>query len=85
MTTAEGGSRDRVAVDSPDDDVMVLDEVAATPELPIWEPTGEPSVDLALELLDALDPDDVHGHAEVYDRIHGRLRQTLTEADARTS
>jgi hypothetical protein len=67
------------------DDILLLDEVDASLELPLWEPTGEPRVDEALELLSTLDTEDVSGHAEVYGRIHHLLRAALTDADAPAS
>jgi hypothetical protein len=69
---------ERLAVDR----VLLLDEADPEPQLPVWEPTGEPSVDAALDLLDQLDPDDVHAHAAVFDEVHRRLRATLTDLDA---
>lgn len=78
---------DPAAVDEgfDDDDVLVLEEVDAALELPMWEPTGEPRVDDALELLSTLSPDDVSGHAEVYRLVHEGLRAALTDADATAS
>ena len=64
-----------------EDDVLVLEEVVESLELPVWEPTGEPRVDEALDGLTRLDPDDVHQHAAVYDDIHQRLRGTLSDLD----
>jgi len=71
---------DRLAVDR----VLLLDEVDVELQLAVWEPTGEPRVDAALDLLGQLDPDDVHGHAEVFDRVHQELRGTLSDLDATT-
>ena len=71
---------DRLAVDR----VLLLDEVDAELQLAVWEPTGEPRVDAALDLLGQLDPDNVHGHAEVFDRVHQELRGTLSDLDATT-
>lgn len=67
-----------------DDDVLLLEEVEVEPELvlPVWEPTGDPQVDAALDLLTTLDPDDVHQHAAVFDEIHQGLRGRLTDLDA---
>ena len=79
MTT--DGSDDDPAVVG-DDNVMLLDEVDTTLELSVWEPTGEPRVDAALELLNTLDIDDVHQHAAVFDEIHQQLRATLSDADS---
>jgi hypothetical protein len=64
-----------------DEDVLVLEEVDYELLLPMWEPTGEPRVDEALELLSTLDVDDVHSHTEVYGQIHVQLRAALTDVD----
>jgi hypothetical protein len=64
------------------DDLMVLEEVDNELVLSVWEPTGEPRVDAALEMLNTLDVDDVHQHAGVFDEIHQQLRATLTDVDA---
>lgn len=66
------------AVDVPEDDVLLLEQA----ELPVWEATGEPRVDAALDLLGTIDPDDVHSHAEVFSEVHRQLRATLTHLDA---
>ena len=63
------------------DDVLLLEEVDTSLVLPVWEPTGEPRVDEALESLTALDQDDVHEHAAVFDAIHQQLRAALTDLD----
>lgn len=68
-----------------DDDVLLLDEVDQELVLPMWEPTGEPRVDEALDLLGELDPDDVHQHAQVFDQIHQGLRATLADLDSASS
>lgn len=67
--------------DDGDDDVLVLEEVDASLTLPVWEPTGEPRVDAALDLLTMLDVDDVSGHAEVFAQVHDGLRAALTHLD----
>lgn len=64
------------------EDVLVLEEADGALVLPVWDSTGEPRVDDALELLHSLDPDDVSGHAEVYTQVHDRLRNTLSDLDA---
>jgi hypothetical protein len=84
--TDEAVTDDAVAVvparrELEDEDVLLLDEVEDELVLPVWEPTGEPGVDSALDLLSQLDPDDVHQHAAVFDDIHQRLRATLTDLD----
>jgi hypothetical protein len=63
-----------------DDDVLLLEEGELV--LAVWEPTGEHRVDAALDLLDQLDPDDIHQHAAVFDEVHQRLRAALTDIDA---
>lgn len=60
-----------------DDDVLVLDEFV----LPVWEPTGQPQVDAALERIAALDTDDLSTHAPVFDDVHRQLRQVLADLD----
>lgn len=59
-------------------DVLVLEEVDNSLVLPVWEPTGEPRVDEALDELVRLDPDDVHQHAAIYADVHERLRDVLS-------
>lgn len=70
------------AVEAQDDDILVLESVDEPWELPVWEPTGEPRVDEALEGLSRIDLDDVHTHAEAYADIHRQLRDTLSDLDA---
>lgn len=64
------------------EDLLVLESVDETWELPVWEPTGQVRVDEALEGLTRMDLDDVHGHAAVYADIHQQLRDTLSGLDA---
>jgi hypothetical protein len=59
------------------EDVLVLDEHV----LPMWEPTGQASVDAVLDELTALDPDDLASQAAVFDRVHQGLRQVLADLD----
>ncbi len=63
-------------------EVMVLEEVA-DPELslPVWEATGNGEVDLALELMQGIDPDSIHTHAEVLSEVHGRLHNLMSQLD----
>lgn len=72
---------DRAADALPDDEVLLLEEVESELVLQVWEPTGEPRVDAALDRLADLDPDDVHSHAAVFDDIQQQLRATLTDLD----
>ena len=64
-----------------EDDIMVLED-GVSPDLPdavlpVWEPTGNPAVDAALEDLHALADIDVTEHAAVYERVQSSLRATL--------
>ena len=78
---SEAGEAANTPVDLEDHEVLLLEEVEGELVLAVWEPTGEPGVDAALDLLGQLDPDDVHGHAAIFDDIHQRLRATLTDLD----
>jgi hypothetical protein len=79
--TEDVGTEDVGAEDVGAEDVLVLEEIVESLELPVWEPTGEPRVDEALDELTRLDPDDVHQHAAVFDGIHQLLRGTLSDLD----
>ncbi|MCF8530158.1 MAG: hypothetical protein K9G12_06305 [Candidatus Nanopelagicales bacterium] len=63
-------------------EVLVLDEVT-DPELvlPVWEATGNPEVDGALELIQGIDPDDIHSHAEILGTVHGQLHDLMSQLD----
>lgn len=63
-------------------EVMVLEEIA-DPELtlPVWEATGNAEIDSALELMQSLDPDSIHTHAEVLGEVHGRLHELMSQLD----
>jgi hypothetical protein len=65
------------------EEVMVLDELD-DPELvlPMWEPTGEPRVDAALDSLSLLDGAEVSEHASVFTEVHSGLRQVLADLDS---
>ena len=83
---ADEDAADEDAQDAHDvEGVLLLEEVDQELVLAVWEPTGEPRVDAALDLLATLDPDDVHQHAAVFDDIHQQLRSTLTDLDSATS
>ena len=75
---------DAEVVEIVDEDVLLLAEHDSELVLPVWEPTGEPRVDAALDLITLLDPDDVHAHAAVFTEIHQQLRATLTDLDTAT-
>ena len=61
-----------------DDDVLVLQD-APDPDsvLPVWEPTGNATVDATLEQLHSLADADVGEHAATFERIEQSLRATL--------
>jgi hypothetical protein len=46
--------------------------------LPVWEPTGEPAVDAALELLVIAEEVPLEEQQKVYEDVHTQLRQALT-------
>ena len=71
-------------IDPLEEELVLLEEVEDELVLPVWEPTGEARVDAALDALSGLDPDDVHGHAAVFDDVHQQLRSALTDLDAAT-
>lgn len=70
-----------VGDDDAGDDLVLIQQQATEPTLPVWQPTGEPRVDAAMDLLVTLDPDDVSGHAAVLDEVHERLRAALMDLD----
>lgn len=76
---------DAAAAEPVRDDLVLLEEVEDELVLPVWEPTGQPQVDAALDHLTALDPDDVQSHPDVFDRVHQELRAALTDLDAASS
>ena len=44
----------------------------------MWEPTGEPSVDAALELLVIAEEVPVEEQQPIFEDVHAQLRQALT-------
>lgn len=60
------------------EEILVLDE-APDPQtvLPVWEPTGNATVDAALEELHTVAQSDLGDHAEIYERVQHSLRATL--------
>ena len=63
------------------DDILVLDEVTA-PTLPVWEPTGDPAVDAALEELSRLDEFERSEQIAVFESVHRRLHERLSDLAA---
>jgi hypothetical protein len=50
--------------------------------LPVWEPTGDPMVDAALERLNELDDLDASEHVAVFEAVHRQLHQRLSDLNA---
>ena len=67
-----------------DDDVLVLQEVEPEPELvlPVWEPTGDPAVDAALDELARVDGLSTAEHVTVYAGVHQALHARLSDLEA---
>ncbi len=68
-----------MSIDPLDDDEVLLLEESAEYALPVWEPTGDPAVDAALEELTRLDDLGTAAHIEVFSAIHEALRQRLVD------
>lgn len=64
------------------EDILVLDEVT-DPELalPVWEATGNAEVDSALEMIQLLDPDNIHEHADALGKVHEKLHNLMANLD----
>jgi hypothetical protein len=63
-------------------DLLVLDEmVDADLVLPMWEATGNTEVDSALELIQAIDLEDIHSHHGILTQVHDRLRDVMVNLD----
>lgn len=70
---------DTVAFDAEvTESVMLLDDAPAM-ELPVWEPTGDPEVDAALEQLRLLDDAELADHVAVFTEVHAALHQRLSD------
>jgi len=50
--------------------------------LPVWEPTGDPTVDAALEQLRQLDDLDASEHVAIFESVHRQLHQRLSDLNA---
>lgn len=59
-------------------DVLVLEQEELEMVLPVWEPTGDPEVDAALDDLSALDELPSCDHAGVFDSVHRKLHGRLS-------
>ena len=63
-------------------DLLVLDEVVdADLVLPMWEATGNSEVDAALELIQAIDLEEIHSHHGILTQVHDRLRDVMVNLD----
>lgn len=82
MSESDNLHREKVPVTGEISEVMVLEEIA-DPELtlPVWEATGNGEVDLALELMQGIDPDSIHTHAEILSEVHSRLHTLMSQLD----
>lgn len=58
--------------------VLLLEDAPAL-ELPVWEPTGDPEVDAALEQLRLLDDAELADHVAVFTDVHAALHQRLSD------
>ena len=50
--------------------------------LPVWEPTGDPAVDAALDRLNELDDLDTSEHVAIFEAVHRQLHQRLSDLNA---
>jgi hypothetical protein len=82
FTAVEGGLgsvTDRV---TEPEDLLVLDEVVDSElVLPVWEATGNIEIDSALELIQAIDLEDIHSHQAILTQVHDRLRDVMVNLD----
>jgi hypothetical protein len=63
-------------------DLLVLDEMVDDDlVLPMWEATGNSDVDSALELIQAIDLEDIHSHHGILTQVHDRLRDVMVNLD----
>jgi hypothetical protein len=73
------GSPDAEAVEhDPLDDFADAPEAAALPDVP-FEPTGDPRVDDAVGRLDELAASPTHEHVGVFEDVHRRLHEALSD------
>lgn len=82
MSEVDSSFPERASEIEATNDVMVLEEIA-DPELtlPVWEATGNADVDSALELMQDIDPESIHTHAEILSTVHGRLHNLMSQLD----
>ncbi len=71
-----------IVIESESDDLLVLEEVADFElVLPVWEATGNGEIDSALELIQAIDLEDIHSHHGILTEVHNRLRDVMVNLD----
>ncbi len=71
-----------IVIESESDDLLVLEEVADFElVLPVWEATGNGEIDSALELIQAIDLEDIHSHHGILTEVHDRLRDVMVNLD----
>ena len=64
------------------DDVLVLEEVNTEFALAVWEPTGDPGIDAALDELTRLEDLPPGERIVVYESVHRQLHQRLADLSA---
>ena len=95
MTEGPGPSPADVVAAGLEPNAMITDPVPSDPGQPdAMQPDPEPAdhvatghaeIDTALRRLEELDGLPVERHGEIYDELHGRLRDALTAASTPTS
>ncbi len=71
-----------IVIESESDDLLVLEEVADFElVLPVWEATGNGEIDSALELIQAIDLEDIRSHHGILTEVHDRLRDVMVNLD----
>ncbi len=71
-----------IVIESESDDLLVLEEVVDFElVLPVWEATGNGEIDSALELIQAIDLEDIHSHHGILTEVHDRLRDVMVNLD----
>jgi hypothetical protein len=79
---SESESDSETEIVSNGQDLLVLDEVVdAELVLPMWEATGNSEVDSALELIQAIDLEEIHSHHGILTQVHDRLRNVMVNLD----
>ncbi len=78
----DGIVEESIVIESESDDLLVLEEVVDFElVLPVWEATGNGEIDSALELIQAIDLEDIHSHHGILTEVHDRLRDVMVNLD----